>query len=159
RGRDRALQGAARRRHDAPHRHSRGARVARGDAGAGAQERRAGSGRRAAFDGDAMRTVKLLRLARGNIVRELPALVLSAGGVALGVGCLVFFLALGAGLRRVVNDVFPVSTREVEVVVPSLAIGNLLGEQKIDEETVEKLRKISGVSAAYPKMQLRIPAV
>jgi ABC-type lipoprotein release transport system permease subunit len=106
-----------------------------------------------------VRTVKLLRLARGNLVRELPALGVSAGGVALGVGCLVFFLGLGAGLRAVVNEVFPVSTREVEVVVPSLAIGNLLGEQKIDDKTVETLRKIRGVSAAYPKMQLRIPAV
>ena len=104
-----------------------------------------------------MRIGKLLRLARGNVVRELPALGVSAGGVALGVGCLVFFLALGAGLRGVVNDVFPVSTREVEVVVPSLAIGNLLGEQKIDDKTVERLRKVRGVSAAYPKMQLRIP--
>ncbi|MCA1826641.1 MAG: ABC transporter permease [Myxococcales bacterium] len=106
-----------------------------------------------------MRTGKLVRLARGNVVRELPALAVSAGGVALGIGCLVFFLALGAGLKRVVNDVFPVSTREVEVVVPSLAIGNILGEQKLDETIVEKLRKIRGVSAAYPKMQLRIPAV
>ena len=106
-----------------------------------------------------MRAGKLWRLARGNLVRELGALLVSAGGVALGIGCLVFFLALGAGLQRVVNDVFPVSTREVEVVVPSLAIGNLLGEQKIDDKTVEKLRKVRGVSAAYPKMQLRIPAV
>jgi hypothetical protein len=79
--------------------------------------------------------------------------------VALGTGCLVFFLALGAGLQRVVNDVFPVSTREVEVVVPQFAFGNLLGEQKLDDVTVAKLRGIRGVAAAYPKMQLRIPAV
>ena len=106
-----------------------------------------------------MRAGKLLRLARGNLTRELPALAVSAGGVALGIGCLVFFLALGAGLQGVVNDVFPVSTREVEVVVPQLAIGNLLGEQKIDDAVVERLRKLRGVSAAYPKMSLRIPAV
>ena len=35
-----------------------------------------------------------------------------------------------SGLRGVVNDVFPVSTREVEVVVPSLAIGSLLGRNR-----------------------------
>jgi hypothetical protein len=52
-----------------------------------------------------------------------------------------------------------VSTREVEVVVPQLAIGNLLGEQRIDDATVEKLRAMRGVAAAYPKMQLRVPAV
>ena len=106
-----------------------------------------------------MRPAKLLRLARGNLVRELPALAVSAGGVALGIGCLVFFLALGSGLKRVVADVFPVSTREVEVVVPQMALGSLLGEQKIDDAMVAKLRKLRGVSAAYPKMSLRIPAV
>jgi putative ABC transport system permease protein len=101
-----------------------------------------------------MRIGKLIRLARGNLVRDLGALAVSAGGVALGTGCLVFFLALGAGLQRVVNDVFPVSTREVEVVVPQLAFGSLLGENKL-----ARLRAIRGVAAAYPKMQLRIPAV
>jgi ABC-type lipoprotein release transport system permease subunit len=106
-----------------------------------------------------MRTGKLIRLARGNLVREVGALAVSAGGVALGTGCLVFFLALGAGLQHVVQDVFPVSTREVEVVVPQLALGNLLGEQKIDEATVARLRAVRGVAAVYPKMQLRIPAV
>jgi len=106
-----------------------------------------------------MRTGKLIRLARGNLVRELGALAVSAGGVALGTGCLVFFLALGAGLQGVVNEVFPVSTREVEVVVPQLALGNLLGEQKIDDATVSKLRAVRGVAAVYPKMQLRVPAV
>ena len=106
-----------------------------------------------------MRTGKLIRLARGNLVRELGPLAVSASGVALGTGCLVFFLALGAGLEGVVDAVFPVSTREVEVVVPQLAIGDLLGERKIDDGTVATLRKIRGVAAAYPKMQLRIPAV
>ncbi|HZX94091.1 MAG TPA: ABC transporter permease [Myxococcales bacterium] len=106
-----------------------------------------------------MRTRKLLRLARSNLVRELGALAVSAGGVALGTGCLVFFLALGAGLNAVVNQVFPVSTREVEVVVPQLALGGLLGEQKLDDATVARLRAVRGVAAAYPKMQLRIPAV
>src|SRR5207237_3392111 len=94
-----------------------------------------------------------------NLVRESPALAVCAGGVALGIGCLVFFLALGSGLRRVVSDVFPVSAREVEVVVPQVALGSLFGEQKIDDAMVEKLRKVRGVSAAYPKMSLRIPAV
>ena len=106
-----------------------------------------------------MRAGKLLRLARSNLVREAGAILVSASGVALGIGCLVFFLALGGGLQGVVREVFPVSTREVEVVVPSLAIGNILGEAKLDEPVVERLRKLPGVEAAYPKQQLRIPAV
>ncbi len=106
-----------------------------------------------------MRTARLIRLARGNLSRELGPLAVSASGVALGTGCLVFFLALGAGLGGVVEQVFPVSTREVEVVVPQLAIGSLLGDRKIDDATVAQLRKLKGVAGAYPKMQLRIPAV
>lgn len=106
-----------------------------------------------------MRAGKLWRLARGNLGRELGAMAVSAGGVALGIGCLVFFLALGAGLSRVVDEVFPVSTREVEVVLPQVALGNLLGEQKIDDAVVERLRKLRGVDSVYPKMSLRIPAV
>ena len=106
-----------------------------------------------------MRPGKLLRLARGNLLRELGALSVSAGGVALGIACLVFFLALGAGIEGVVHDVFPVSTREVEVVVPSMAIGSLLGEARLDEPMLTRLRKLPGVAAAYPKMSLRVPAV
>jgi putative ABC transport system permease protein len=101
----------------------------------------------------------LFRLAKGNLSRELGALSVSAGGVGLGIGCLVFFLALGAGLRAAVNEVFPVSTREVEAVVPQVAFGNLLGEVKIDDALLKRLSAIPGVEAAYPKMALRIPAV
>src|SRR4029077_797131 len=121
----------------------RGARLPCRNPRAGAARRPSSCGRERG-DGDRMRIRKLIRLARGNLVRELGALAVSAGGVALGTGCLVFFLALGAGLEGVVNEVFPVSTREVEVVVPQLAIGNLLGEQKIDDATVVKLRAMRG---------------
>jgi putative ABC transport system permease protein len=102
---------------------------------------------------------RLFRLAKGNLRRELGALSVSASGVGLGIGCLVFFLALGAGLRRAVNEVFPVSTREVEVVVPQVAFGNLLGDVRIDDALRTRLAAIPGVEAAYPKMSLRVPAV
>jgi hypothetical protein len=92
-----------------------------------------------------MRTGKLIRLARGNLARELGALAVSAGGVALGTGCLVFFLALGRGVQRVVRDVFPVSARELEVVVPQVGIGSLFGQVRLDDATVQRLRQIPGV--------------
>lgn len=103
-----------------------------------------------------MRPAKLLQLARGNLRRELGPLAVSAGGVALGIGCLVFFLALGAGLTGLVHDFFPVGTRELEVVLPQLS---LLGEVKLDDPMVERLRKLPGVAEAYPKLALKIPAV
>src|SRR5581483_2610971 len=158
RRRDRAVPRAAPRGDDPADRHARGAGLARREPRPGAAGR-AVAERRRRGDGDGMRIAKLIRLARGNLLRELGPLAVSASGVALGTGCLVFFLALGAGLDAVVIEVFPVSTREVEVVVPQLAIGNLLGEQKLDDAAVARLRAVRGVAAAYPKQQLRIPAV
>jgi uncharacterized membrane protein YidH (DUF202 family) len=106
-----------------------------------------------------VRPARLWQLARANLGRELGALAVSAGGVALGIGCLVFFLALGRGVQGVVRDVFPVSTREVEVVVPQVGIGSLLGELKLDDAMVQRLKEIPGVESAYARMALRIPAV
>lgn len=106
-----------------------------------------------------MRPSKLSRLVLGNLVRELRTVLVSAGGVMLGVGCLIFFLALGAGLQGVVAEVFPISTREVEVVAPQVSLGSLLGEHRLDEAAVATLGALPGVAQAFPKMALRIPAV
>jgi len=106
-----------------------------------------------------VRPARLLRLARANLSRELGALAVSAGGVALGIGSLVFFLALGRGVQQVVADVFPVSAREVEVVVPQVGLGSLFGELKLDDAMVDRLRKMPGVAEAFPRLALRIPAV
>jgi putative ABC transport system permease protein len=106
-----------------------------------------------------VRPARLWKLANANLSRELGALAVSAGGVALGIGCLVFFLALGRGLQRVVRDVFPVSTRELEVVVPQVGIGSLFGEVRLDDAAVARLRQIPGVGEAFPRLALRVPAV
>ena len=90
-----------------------------------------------------MRPGRLWRLARGNLAREIGALLVSAGGVALGIGCLVFFLALGRGVRKVVGDVFPVSTREVEVVVPYLR-GDLVNRVHTDGKVLAEEHTADG---------------
>ena len=106
-----------------------------------------------------MRPARLWKLANANLSRELGALAVSAGGVALGIGCLVFFLALGRGVQRVVRDVFPVSARELEVVVPAVGIGSLFGEVRLDQAAVLRLRQIPGVAEAFPRLALKVPAV
>ena len=106
-----------------------------------------------------MRPARLWKLANANLSRELGALAVSAGGVALGIGCLVFFLALGRGVQRVVRDVFPVSARELEVVVPQVGIGSLFGDVRLDDAAVARLRLIPGVAEAFPRVALRVPAV
>jgi len=106
-----------------------------------------------------VKPARLWRLANANLSRELGALAVSAGGVALGIGCLVFFLALGRGVQRVVRDVFPVSARELEVVVPQVGVGSLFGEVRLDDATVARLRQVPGVAEAFPRLALRVPAV
>jgi putative ABC transport system permease protein len=106
-----------------------------------------------------MRPARLWKLARANLSREAGALGVSTVGVALGIACLVFFLALGRGVQRVVHDVFPVSAREIEVVVPQVGIGSLFGEVRLDDAAVQRIRQIPGVAGAFPRLALRIPAV
>ncbi|HYV65777.1 MAG TPA: ABC transporter permease [Myxococcales bacterium] len=106
-----------------------------------------------------MRPARLWKLANANLSRELGALAVSAGGVALGIGCLVFFLSLGRGLQRVVHDVFPSSARELDVVVPAVGVGSLFGEMRLDDAAVQRLRQVPGVGEAFPRLSLRVPAV
>lgn len=84
-------------------------------------------------------------------------------GVGLSIGMLVFFLSLALGIRAVVlGEVFPVDRFEVEPKgrdVNLLAIRLQLGNDTIAAEDLERLAKVPGVSAVYPKMKLMMPAV
>ena len=107
-----------------------------------------------------MKPDQLVRLVRGNLRRNLRALAGSAFGVALGVGCLVFFLALGQGLGGAVERVFPSGARELEVVLPSVELGALFGSARtLDDAAVATLAALPGVERAFPKLALRFPAV
>ncbi len=87
-------------------------------------------------------------------------LLASTFGVALGVGALTFFLALGSGLGAAVAQVFPPVTREIELVLPQVSAAELLGaDRKLDDETLAVLAKLPGVEKASPKMTLRFPAL
>lgn len=84
-------------------------------------------------------------------------------GIAVSVAALVFFLALGLGVREVLLDeVFPID--RIEVHRPStdlnlLALKLEFGKDTMDEATVAKLADIDGVAAVYPKMRLLVPAL
>ena len=107
-----------------------------------------------------MKSAQLVKLARRNLARNWKSFVVGALGVALGVGALTFFLALGAGLSSAVSSVFPEVTREIEVVLPQVSVGALLGgDRKLDDDAVALLAKIKGVEKASPKMTLRFPAL
>ena len=103
---------------------------------------------------------KLVQLVAINLRRDLKGALFSAFGVAVGIGALVFFVGLGGGVRSLVRErIFPVDSRAVEVVPPTLSLGSILGGGVLDEPTVERLAAIEGVERVFRKMELRIPAM
>lgn len=107
-----------------------------------------------------MRAASLARLVRLSLARERKGAAFSAFGVAMGVGALVFFVALGLGVGGVIREkVFPTDARLVDVVPPAVSLGSLFGGGTLDEATVERLRALPGVETVYRKMNVRVPAV
>src|SRR5207302_10847084 len=63
----------------------------------------------------AVNVVSLWTLIRRDLTRARGALVTSGFGIAAGTGALVFFLALGLGVRSVLlGEVFPIDQIELE---------------------------------------------
>jgi putative ABC transport system permease protein len=101
----------------------------------------------------------LRKLVRMSIKRDRRGAASSIFGVAIGIASLVFFVALGMGISRVVREkVFPVEAQLIEVVPPQVTLGGMLGG-KIDQPAVERLAGLPGVKHAFRKMNLRVPAV
>jgi hypothetical protein len=90
--------------------------------------------------------------------RDLRLALSSSFGVAVGVGSLVFFVALGLGVGALVREkVFPVDARLVEVVPPGFSLG-LLGA-RLDQAQVDRLAALPGVRRAARKLAVKAPAV
>jgi putative ABC transport system permease protein len=107
-----------------------------------------------------MRGVSLSRLVRLSLAREGRGALFSVFGVAVGVGALVFFVALGLGVGRVIRErVFPTDARLLDVVPPAVSLGGLLGGGKLDAATVERLAALEGVERVHRKMAVRVPTV
>ncbi|MHB8878218.1 MAG: ABC transporter permease [Myxococcaceae bacterium] len=102
----------------------------------------------------------LASLVRLSLARDRKGAFFSAFGVAVGVGSLVFFVALGLGVGKVVREkVFPVDTNLVDVVPPAIQLGAFLGGGKLDQGAVDRLTALPDVAVAYRKMNVRVPAV
>jgi putative ABC transport system permease protein len=99
-----------------------------------------------------------------DLVRSRGALTSSGFGIMAGTASLVFFLALGLGVRAVVlGQVFPIERIELEPQAgpePGL-LTVLLGGAKspsIDPATVELLRTVKGTKQVYPKLRFAFPS-
>lgn len=98
------------------------------------------------------------RLVLQALARDRQAALSSTFGIVVGTASLVFFIALGLGVGQVLRSkVFPVDARLVEVVPPQVSLGLL--SAKLDTPTVDRLKALPGVTAAWPKMNVRVPAV
>lgn len=100
----------------------------------------------------------LRRLVGLQLGRDRRGALSSIFGIAVGVASLVFFVALGLGVGRVVRErIFPVDASLVEVVPSQLSLGLLGG--KLDQAAVDRLAALPGVAHAWRKMTVRVPAV
>lgn len=105
-----------------------------------------------------MKGAALRRLVRLQLSRDRRGAFSSSFGIGIGVASLVFFVALGLGVGRVVREkIFPVDSSLVEVVPSQLSIGLFGG--KLDQDAVDRLAALPGVERAYRKMNVRVPAV
>jgi hypothetical protein len=105
-------------------------------------------------------TLRLGRLVRQNLRRNLGHNLLSAVGVVVGIAALSFFLALDAGVRHIVlGEIFPVD--RLEVIPPTTTLFGAGG--RITDAVLERLRhpaEALGVRprAVFAKMKLAFPA-
>ncbi|MCK5795653.1 MAG: hypothetical protein KAI47_00605, partial [Deltaproteobacteria bacterium] len=101
----------------------------------------------------------MLPLVRQNLRRNWQHNLLSSVGVVVGIALLTFFLALDAGVRRVVfGKIFPIDRIEV---IPSKAT-LFGGAKRIDDALVRRLEDPPSAMprprAVYPKMKLAVPS-
>jgi len=102
-----------------------------------------------------MKTGKLTRLISQNLRRNRKNLVFSSVGIVVGISSFVFFIALGAGIKRVVaTEIFPIDANRIQVVPRTAQFGTLAGGKIIDDQALESFSSIPGVQAVYPRMEL-----
>jgi putative ABC transport system permease protein len=110
-----------------------------------------------------MRLASLVTLVRRDLLRTRGALATSGFGIAAGTAALVFFLALGLGVRAVLlGQVFPID--QVELEPPKAEDPGLLGmlfsspPPGVAPADVEALRAVPGVTSVFPKLKLGFPS-
>lgn len=105
----------------------------------------------------------MLRTVLRNLWRARAHLGSSLIGVLVGVGVFAFFLAIGSGMRAVIQgEVFPIERLEVVPAKGGLSALGITapgsGGRTIPEKKVVRARKIDGVDAVYPRMRFGFPA-
>jgi len=113
---------------------------------------------------ETMRVSALVTMVRWDLQRTRGPLLTAGFGIAVGIGALVFFLALGLGARAVLlGDVFPVDQVELEPKKTEAGLLSLLGgpyePTGVEPKVLAELRNVPGVVEAYPKLRFRFPSM
>jgi hypothetical protein len=86
-----------------------------------------------------------------------PRHALNGAAACVGAAALVFFLALGIGVSRAAQRMFPADARLVEVIPGNVALGGVLGGGKLDDEALARMEALPGATAVWPRVSLRVP--
>jgi putative ABC transport system permease protein len=112
-----------------------------------------------------LQLASLIQLVRRDLARTRGPLFHSGFGIAAGTAALLFFLALGLGVRAVLlGEVFPIDQIELEppkAKDPGL-LGLLLGGSGappgVPEAAASRLAAVPGVAGVYPKLRFAFPS-
>ncbi len=112
-----------------------------------------------------MKLASLWQLVRRDLSRTRGPLFQSGFGIAAGTAALIFFLALGLGVRAVLlGEVFPIDQVELEppkAKDPGL-LGLLLGGGSappgVPEAAAARLAAVPGVTGIFPKLRFAFPS-
>lgn len=104
-----------------------------------------------------MRARGLAWIALAGLRADRRGSLLNAAAACVGATALVFFLALGLGVSAAARKMFPADARLVEVLPGSMALGGVLGGGGLDGAVLERIARLPGVAAAWPRISLRVP--
>lgn len=105
-------------------------------------------------------------LARRDLWATRGRSAISAAGIGLGVWVLALVVALGLGARDVVMkevvrelpiDMVEVLPKTLDLGLFKMDAGGLFGAKPLGPDTVERLRRLDGVAAVYPRAEVPLP--
>jgi putative ABC transport system permease protein len=99
----------------------------------------------------------LLWIAAAALRADRRGALVNAAAACLGAAALVFFLALGLGVSRAAQRMFPADARLVEVVPGAVSLGGVLGGGKLDADAAARLAALPEAQAVFPRVSLRVP--